>query len=244
MADIYIIFFSFLIIVIASLTQATVGFGFSLLAVPLLTFIIPMKTIVPLVVVYSFLLNIIVALSAREYIRVNKIWLMILFSIIGIPIGVYGLKSIDSEILKIIVGVLICITSLSMVKGYKVKFRRVKTSYGITGFISGMLNGSLSMSGPPIVLFFSNENYTKNEFRANLALYGVITNIITIFIFIYSKLLTEDMLGIIGINIIAIFFGSYLGIIISRKIYEYHFEKIVLVLLTIIGLVTVVNVVA
>ena len=43
-----------------------------------------------------------------------------------------------------------------------ISINNIKLSYGIAGFISGVLNGSLSMSGPPIVLFFSNEGFDKN----------------------------------------------------------------------------------
>lgn len=158
-------------------------------------------------------------------------------------IGVYGLKNLNPELLKVIIGVLICITSISMAKGYKVKFKRVRSSYGITGFISGILNGSLSMSGPPIVLFLSNEGYDKNEFRANLAIYAMITNIITVIVFAFNDLLSTDMIHIIGTNILVLLLGSFIGINIASKIQDKYFKKIVLWLLTIVGIVTVLKVI-
>lgn len=242
MSSVHRIIFSFIIVFFASVIQGTVGFGFSLIAVPLLAFILPMKIIVPIAVVYNLVINIMVVLTTKKYIRLRKIWIMIVCGIIGIPIGVFGLKNLNPEVLKAIIGFLICITSISMAKGYKVKFNRVKISYGITGFISGVLNGSLSMSGPPIVLFLSNEGYDKNEFRANLATYATITNILTIIAFMFSGLLSTDMLHIIGTNIISLLLGTSIGIIIASKITDKYFKKIVLLLLAIIGIVTVINV--
>ncbi|MGL1891592.1 MAG: sulfite exporter TauE/SafE family protein [Spirochaetaceae bacterium] len=243
MSGIESIIFSCVIVLIASTVQGTVGFGFSLIAVPLLSFVIPVKTVVPMVVCYSLVNNIVVVSWAIKHINLKRIWIMIICGIIGIPIGVYGLKNINPEILKGIIGILIILTSIFMFKGYKVHFKRQKLSYGLTGFISGILNGSLSMSGPPIVLFLSNEGYDKNEFRANLAIYATITNIITIFVFIFNRLLTTQMAGIMGANIVTILIGSMLGITVAKKIKDHHFRGIVLILLAIVGLITILKII-
>lgn len=234
---------SYLVVFLASTVQSTVGFGFALVAVPLLTFIWPIKEIVPIVVVYGFIINIMVVFTIKNYIQLNKICTMIVSGIIGIPIGVYGLKSLNPEALKVIIGILILITSIAMAKGYKVKFKRIKTSYGVAGLLSGVLNGSLSMSGPPIVLFLSNEGYDKNEFRANLAMYGIVNNSLTILAFILSGLLRSQMAETITVNLLPLFIGGAIGIFVASKIAESYFRKIVLFSLSMIGVATVTNVI-
>lgn len=239
MDGLYRIIASSIVILIASIIQGTVGFGFALVAVPLLTLILPMEVVVPLVVSYCLITNIMIVINARKSVRINRISLMILSGIAGIPIGVYILRSLDSNILMIIIGILICVTSLFMAKGYKVRFKRVNLSYIITGLISGVLNGSLSMSGPPIVLFLSNEGYDKNEFRANLTMYATITNIITIIVFAMNGMYTKDMIEILGGNVVALLIGSLIGVFVASKIKEKYFSKLVLILLTIIGIFTI-----
>ncbi|MFA9399410.1 MAG: sulfite exporter TauE/SafE family protein [Clostridiaceae bacterium] len=239
--DIYIIIFSALIIFFASVVQGATSFGFALVAASLLTFLFPMKIVVPMVVICSFVNNIIVVYSTKHFINIRNVWLMILFGILGIPIGVFGLNTIDPELLKLIVGILILITSISMAKGYKIKFKRKNLSYGLTGFISGVLNGSVSISGPPIVLFLSNEGCDKNEFRANLALYALITNGLTIIVFAIDNLLSTDMVSIFAIIFLPLLLGSFLGLFISNKIPDKYFKKIVLFLLIIISIVTIIK---
>ena len=51
------------------------------------------------------------------------------------------------------------VTGLAMVGGAKVKFRNKLVSFGFAGLFSGILNGGVAMSGPPIVLFLTNEGY-------------------------------------------------------------------------------------
>lgn len=87
MSNVYSIIFSSIIIFFASMIQSTIGFGFSLISVPLLTFILPMKIIVPIVVIYSLVTNIMVVITTKKHIRLSEIWIMIVCGIIGIPLA-------------------------------------------------------------------------------------------------------------------------------------------------------------
>ena len=237
----YVIILSILIIFFASAVQGAIGFAYALIAVPLLSLILPMKIIVPMIVISSFVNNIIVVYSTRKFIDIRRIWLMILFGVLGIPLGTYALNNVNPESLKLIVGILILINSIFMIKGYQIKFKRVKLAYGLVGFISGVLNGSVSISGPPIALFLNNEGYSKNEFRASFGLYASIINALTIVTFAFNNLLSKDMLSIFSINILPLLIGSFLGLFVSNKIPNKLFKKIVLFLLVIISITTIAN---
>ncbi|MBA5851564.1 MULTISPECIES: sulfite exporter TauE/SafE family protein [unclassified Clostridium] len=239
--DIYVVILSTLIIFFASSVQGAIGFGYALIAVSLLSFLLPMKIIVPVIVISSFINNMIVAYSTKNFIDIGRIWLMILFGALGIPLGVYALTTVNPELLKLVVGTLILINSIFMIKGYSIKFKRAKLAYSSVGFISGVLNGSVSISGPPIALFLNNEGYSKDEFRASFAVYGFIENILTIITLGFDGLLSKYMFSVLAINIIPLLLGSLLGIFISNKISNSHFKKIVLFFLIIISVVIIIN---
>lgn len=97
------------------------------------------------------------------------------------------------------------------------------------------------MSRPPIVLFPANEGYEKNSFKANLALYGLITNIISIFQYFLEGMINERVTSAIGFCLLALIIGSVLGIFLSKKINEAEFKKIMLVLLVVMGFTTVIK---
>lgn len=237
----YIILITSLFVFIASIIQGIVGFGFALISVPLLSLILPLDIIVPIVVAGSLVTNCIIVYFTREHIRLKQIKTMIIFGLLGIPLGVYGLNKINPDVLKMIIGILIISTSIFMIKGIKVKFKNVKISYGIAGFISGFLKGCVSISGPPIVLFLSNEGYEKNEFKANLALYSTIINILTILMYIISGILKRNMVSTIGLNSLAIIVGSFIGLHISKKIDDKYFRTTVLILLILVGFLTIIK---
>ncbi|SHH94532.1 sulfite exporter TauE/SafE family protein [Clostridium grantii] len=241
MNDFTKIIFSSFIILFSSTIQGLVGFGFALISLPLLTLMFPLSDIVPLIVVCSLFTNITVVLSTLKFIKIKEIWLMIIAGLIGIPIGVIGLKYLNPNLLKIVIGFLIVTTSVIMMKGYKLNFRNKMVAFSITGLISGILNGGLSMSGPPVVLFLSNEGYNKNSFRANLTFYAIVINIFTIMTFAYNDMLSTDFFHLLKTNIVALIIGSLLGIIITKKIKDKIFDKIVLYLIIVMGCITVIT---
>ncbi len=229
------------IVMIAGMVQGMVGFGFSLIALPLMSLMVPITTAVPLIVCYSLVNNVMVVATTRKSVAIKKIWPMIFFGIMGIPVGVHALTVLNTEVLELAVGLLIVLTSLAMIFGFGLRMKREGLGLCLTGFVSGVLNGSLSMSGPPIVLFLSNQNAGKHSFRGNLAMYALVTNSITIIVFVVKGLLMKEMLPMLMTNSTGLILGTFLGIKAVGIIKDQHFRKTVLMLMTIIGVVTVIH---
>lgn len=241
MSEIQLLLMATVIVMIAALVQGMVGFGFSLIALPLLSMLLPLKTAVPLIVCYSLVNNIMVVTATRKSVDIKKIWPMIVFGILGIPLGVQALIVLNTEVLRLTIGLLIILTSFAMIFGYGVQIKREKLALCLTGFVSGVFNGSLSMSGPPIVLFLSNQNTGKNSFRANLALYAMVTNIVTVIAFVAKGLLTSELLSMMAVNSIGLVIGTIVGIKAVTMIKDQYFRKTVLTLMVMIGLAIIIN---
>ena len=241
MTNLEVFLITSLIIFIASAVQGAVGFGFVLIVAPLLTVFLPLKILVPAFILFGLVVNTMIIFSVWRLISLKEIWVLIVMGILGIPIGVYGLNKLDPEILKFIIGIVILFTSLAMYKGYKLNLKNKSLSFSIAGFISGILNGSISMSGPPIVLFLANEGYDKNKFRANTNAYFIITNVITIITLALNGYITADVIKFTSSNLISLILGTIFGIYISKKINEQTFKKAILMLLIATGIVTSIN---
>ncbi len=143
-SSVYII--AFLIILGASLIQGITSFGFSLLAFPLLTLVLPIQVIVPILVIYALTINIAIFSKIKGHVNKKQIFVLVLFGVVSIPIGINILKYIDDNIIKLLVGILITISAISMNFGIKIKFKNQNIAYALTGLISGILNGSTSLT--------------------------------------------------------------------------------------------------
>ena len=64
------------------------------------------------------------------------------------PWGTYLLLILDESILKISIGIIIIISAWALYTGYRVNIKNQNLGNAVAGFISGLLNGSLTMSGP------------------------------------------------------------------------------------------------
>jgi len=232
----------FISILLASLTQGITGFGFALIAVPLLSLFIPeLRNITPIIVIYSLLTNIVIMYKSRHYIAFKKIIPLIIFGIIATPIGTYLLLYVKVNTLKIIIGLIITITAFAMFKNFKIKIKNESISYGIVGLLSGILNGSTGLSGPPIVLFLTNQNTDKDAFRANLAFYGIATNTFAIILFIVEGIVNTSVFNFTILYLPALIIGVFAGIKISTKINEIVFRNLTICLISFLGIYTVIS---
>lgn len=232
---------SFLIILFASVVQGMTGFGFSLIAVPLLGLFLPLKDFVPMLVLFSFILSIFLYKKLSGDFNKKRIIVLALSGISSTFFGINILKIVDDTILKLVVGVVILISSVIMIFGIRIKIRLKILGDIIAGVLSGLLNGSVSLSGPPVILLLSNENTEKETFRKTLTTYFLTLNFISLPMFFVNELLTRGIVIKSLINLPALGIGMCLGLFIGNRISEGHFKKITLGMIFILGIMSVIS---
>ncbi|MDF2958874.1 MAG: hypothetical protein K0S39_609 [Paenibacillus sp.] len=223
------------IILFAGFVQGVTGFGFALIAVPLLSKIIPLQSVVPIIVLFSFFTNIVILLKSKAYVQFKRIWLLTVSSIFAAPLGTYILVAVRPDLIKIISGIVITGFAFILLKGYKFAVKNEKTALIPVGFTSGLLNGSISFSGPPVVLFLSNQGVDKNVFRANLTAYSSILNLVTLGFFFAGGLMNREVLVFSVWFVAAMLVGVLLGIKAVTVINDSLFRKLTLILIIIAG---------
>lgn len=226
-----------IIILIASMVQGATSFGFSLLALPMLGLLYDLKIVVPTLVFLSLFLNLIIFFKLKIKPNFKEIILLGIFAIIFIPVGVQMLVYVEERILKLFVSVLLIMISIIMLSGVQLNIKNKSLSYIITGILSGILNGAVSLSGPPIVVLLANDNKNKNEFRSTLTFLFIILNIVTIALYFIRGIFDQPEFTKLFFLLPIMIIGSYLGIYLGNKIDENKFKKIVLVLLLGMGII-------
>lgn len=225
----------------AGLIQGITSFGFSLLAVPLLGIFLPLKVVVPILVIYSLIMNSIILYYIREHINIKKISILVIAGIVGTPFGTHLLTILDENMLKVMVGVIVTISAIINRYGYRVRVKNESLSYIPVGLVSGLLNGSVSLSGPPIIVFLTNQGVEKQVFRANLTSYFWILNIITIPTFFLSGLITKNVLSYTLYLFPGLIAGVLLGLKLGNKVNEGYFKRLTLGLVTFMGILSIVS---
>ncbi|WP_417359776.1 sulfite exporter TauE/SafE family protein [Galbibacter sp.] len=203
------------IIFLATLVRSTFGFGESLIAVPLLTLLIPIEIAVPLSVLISILIAAFIVVQDRKQIHFNSAKWLIIFAALGIPIGLLLLIYANENLTKLVLGILIIlysIYSLTSKGGFRLETDN-KFWLFICGFFSGILGGAYGLNGPPLVIYGNLRNWTAKHFRATLQAYFLPASIIGMIGYWYNGLwvstVTHYFLLSIPVVIPAILLGRY-----------------------------------
>jgi len=233
------IIIGFFVMFLAGVTQGLTGFGFALVSVPLLMIFLPIKMVVPIVLILSTLVSITILLEARKWVDLKKILPMMVTGTIGVPLGTYLLTVLNVSLLKVFVGSVITLFAVAFLSGFRKKIKREGLAFASVGVISGLLNGSTAMSGPPVILFFTNQDVNKKVFRANLVAYFITLNLVTIPIFIIAGLMSREVVNYAFLFLPGMVLGALTGIKISHRVEEKSFKRIVLVIVMVVGLLSV-----
>lgn len=225
-----------IIIFAASLYRATFGFGDALIAMPLLALLINIKIATPIVAFMGFTVSIFILIGNRQKQDLKKIWQLVIFSIIGIPIGLFFLKSINENIVKIVLAFILIVYSIFSLTYPHLYLKTNKSAFAF-GIVSGILGSAYNTNGPPIIMYGTLRKWTPEEFR--LLLQGVFlpTNLFIIighgFAGLWTGMVFHIMIYALPLVLLATIIGNYFNKIIPAE----KFEKLIYYFLIGIGFV-------
>lgn len=229
------------IVLLAGFVRAISGFGFALIATPLLLFVFNSKSVVVINVILGILTGVLLLLHTRRHIDVKRMLLMCGGSIFGIPIGAYLLSSLNPSIIKLIIAMLIIPFSIILLLGHSYRFKRDSLGCGISGFVSGLIGSSTSFSGPPVVLFLLNQGLVKERFVGTLTAYFLFTGVASVSAFSFLGMVTIDLLIKVAILLPTAVLGFYIGIKLLPKINATLFRRIAASIVSLAALVIMVT---
>lgn len=214
----------------AAFVQVIAGFGFALLCMPIMTLAIPVER----AVVVSSLLGILTTSWQAWHLRGDaERPLVRRFSIaafVGMPLGLVVLNVVADRHLRLVLGVSVLIATAMLVR--RIDLRHVGSPLDYSaGFLSGVLNTSLSTNGPPLVFALQARHLAADEFRATISTTFAISNIGGIALFLADGKVTLDGLRAAAIALPAWAAGQVLGWPVRKHMHGERFRWLVLVLL-------------
>jgi len=224
-----------LVIFLATFTQSLTGFGVALVAMPLLTSLVDIRTATPMIALVGLTLEISLLFYYRRALQLRSIWRVVVASLPGIPIGLLILSRVDESITLTALGVVVAAYTL-----YALFQARLPTlthpwwAYG-AGFLAGMLGGAYNVSGPPIVIYGNCRGWQPAQFKSNLQSFFLLNSTLVVAGHAASQNLTplvwQTYLGVLP----ALLLGVLMGISMDRFIAPAVFRKIILVLLLVVS---------
>jgi uncharacterized membrane protein YfcA len=221
------LFFFLIINLFACFYQGITGFGSALIAAPLSLLVLDKFTVVSSLTITGLVLNAFLFRKIKQPINLALLLPLCLASVIGMPFGIWILKTVPINIIKIIAGSLSILFTL-ITSFTKISLPRTKFVTAIAGLFSGLLQTSISMTGPPVVLLLAGTGREKNEIRKTLVAFFLWMNIISLPFFLFSKTITFQRVSFGLYALPFVFLGAYLGNKVVEKIPQKAFRLLAL----------------
>tara|TARA_B100000029_G_C17568176_1_gene955729 strand:+ start:1045 stop:1782 length:738 start_codon:yes stop_codon:yes gene_type:complete len=228
----YELFFIASVIFFAGCVQGIIGFGFGMIAIALVSTILPIQDTVPFLAVFSALLNMSLAIQHRKNIRRIHVLPLIVGGLLGAPVGIFLFASIQPEVLLIGLGALLLFYAFNELFGLLQLRADVHRLWGyIAGFFGGILGAAYNTGGPPVVLYTSVKNWPKDIVVATLQIFFSSVSIIQIAGFASQGYFRTELLLLNAKTGVAL----ALGILVAGRLYP-HVNQAIFRRLTLFGI--------
>ncbi len=227
------------LVLAGAVVQGCLGFGFGMVVVPVLLLMFPAVEVIPMTVLLSLIISLPMGLHARRYVHAGLLGPLVAGALVGFPVGMYVLRSFDGPGFKIGIGAFMVLLAAVMLSGWKRPMKNQHLALVPVGILSGILHGSISISGPPIILFLVNQETDKNRFRANILLYFSVIGTISTAIWIYMGAFTDVMWTRTGWYAGVVALGAIIGARLSQRVSQELFRRLTLMCAAVMGAVLV-----
>ncbi|MBM3940807.1 MAG: sulfite exporter TauE/SafE family protein [SAR202 cluster bacterium] len=235
MPELPILIAALMLIFGTAIVNGVTGFGYNILAIPLLALLLEPEAAITAVIVHNVALNGIVLFDARKSVRPGRIWLLTLAGAVATPFGALILRAVDPGPLRVFIGAMVTLTGIAMLTGFRKAIRNESVASGVVGGASGLLSGSIGAAGPPVILFFANQGMDPREFRANIVAFFNVMTYIAIVSFISTGVMTVDRATLGMMTMPAAVLGVVLGIRLHGRVPAARFRKLTLALVLVAG---------
>lgn len=169
-----------LIVVVAACVQSVIGFGFGLTAVPVLTLLYGTYDGIVLNMMMSTATSLFVAWRTRRDAVGGLVRPLAVGAQLGVLPGFAAYYLLPVRALRLgIAAVLVCAVVLRLC-GTRLVLPHSSKGSLVAGTSSGIIHGSISLGGVPASLYLSGGDLDKRAYRATMAKYVLIVNIISL----------------------------------------------------------------
>lgn len=225
-----------LVVFLAVFTQSLSGFGSALVAMALLPAMLGIHVATPLVALVALALEFVLIVRYHQALEVRSIWKIVLAALLGTPLGVYLLASVDEKISLTLLGVVIAGYAVYALLGLKMPRLDGPVWAYIAGLLGGLLGGAYNTSGPPVILYADCRRWPPDVFKSNLQGYFVVSSTAIVASHAFNGNITSQVWRLFWWAAPFIIAGLVAGLSLDRWLNPLTFRRVVLVLLVVMGI--------
>ncbi|HLY53091.1 MAG TPA: sulfite exporter TauE/SafE family protein [Steroidobacteraceae bacterium] len=218
-------------VLLAAVVRGYSGFGFSLLSITALSLFFEPRAIIPSIFILEVAASAHLMLGAWREVHWQSLRWLAAGCLIGTPAGVYLLARVPSAPLTLALSAIVLLLASLLARGFVLRAMPGRTATAATGLASGLLNGSIGVGGPPVVMFFFGSPAAVATGRASMIAYFLFTDLLGLAWQWRERLLDRTVLERALVYAPALVVGVWLGNRAFRSVNPERFRYWVLRLL-------------
>jgi len=218
------------IVFCAAVLQAITGFGFAVIATPLLLLILNSSEAISISIFLSLFMSAIMLPPLWQKINWQLFKRLIIGSVLGAPFGLWLLMALPIETIKLFVASMLVFAVLNVFITKKTVLPAGRSKYlceMATGFGAGILTASLGMPGSPLAMYFSKTNAPKDQVRSTALAFYVGVYIVSIILQSFAGQIASHAVVSFLYLLPAAFVGTFCGYRLFCKVNQRYFSILV-----------------
>lgn len=231
---------------LGAFVQTIAGFGSALVAIPLATLIISVRTAAPAQALMGFVVTFAVLHQNWHGLRWREAGRLIAGSLLGVPLGAIVLKSFPSGIVTGCMGLMLIAYGFWLVRanlGSEEVSRipeqgwRPLLGAAAVGWVAGILGGAYATDGPPLIMYGTYKRWPKATFKSVLQCCFLVNGVSMVVWHGANGLITADVVRASLFALPGAIIGTLAGRYADRFIDHAQFQRLLRVLILLLGIV-------
>ena len=226
-----------LIVFVAMLLRAAIGFGDGLIAVPLLTFFIELREVVPLIISLSTTISFMALWKDRRSLQLGSLKRTSAAALAGIPLGVLLLSLGNEGVVKGLLGVLlISMAAWKLLPNSNYQLQGHGWSY-LFGGLAGMLGSAYALRGIVFTIYSGLRGGSQEQFKSTISGFYILSGILIPISYFSAGLITSRVIGLYLLFLPLAWLATWFGHRLTRRMNAEMFQKVIWIFLLLFGLV-------
>lgn len=197
--------------IIVSFLQGLCGMGSAMIAIPLMTLMMPVHAAILTCCVSGPFANILMVILHGRHANFQSLWKLVAFTIPGGILGVWIITQVSGTTLQLILATVLFIFLLWQYYGKISKGREHLGLCALSGTAAGLFGASIAIDGPAVAAYGLYAQWKPREFLGTLALFFLLRGFIAFGMQYSAGLYTPEIWHCVAIVVPS----SYLGLLLS-----------------------------
>jgi uncharacterized protein len=223
-----------IILFFSSLIHGSIGFGFPMIATPLLAMVTDVKTAIVYIAIPTLLINVVSIYSEGNFLQaIKRFYPLALIGMLGSAIGTQILIYSNSELFKLLLAFSILL--YLFIQKFRIEMKWIlqkkRLSMVVFGLVAGIIGGLTNVMASILIIYSLESKHTKKEIIQSTNLCFLFGKIIQIVLFTFHGSFTHEIVTTSFISLFFAAFAMFVGLRIKNLIPQESYRKMIKIIL-------------